>query len=362
MSNASKSSPAQPQHFSDLRDRDLVVCIVGATGAVGEVLLEVLEERAFPIAELRPLASQRSAGTTIQFRGKAIEVAEAVPDAFDGADFVFFAATGDLSKSLAPEAARRGAIAIDKSNTWRMHDDVPLVVPEINPETLPDHRGIVSCPNCTTIGLVMSLEPIRRAAGLEELVVTTLQAASGAGRDGVEELADQQAALAAGRSLEPKVFASAIANNVVPLCENFREDDYSTEEMKLRLETQKIFGQPELPIAMTCVRVPVPVGHSATALVKTRRPIAVDEVRQALGAFAGVEVIDDPSERVFPTPADVVGRDEVLVGRLRADLDSDRLWLWEVSDNLRKGAATNAVQIAEALRALPPSPHGPGAF
>ena len=240
-----------------------------------------------------------------------------------------------------------------------MHEDVPLVVPEINPETLATHRGIVSCPNCTTIGLVMSLEPIRRAAGLEEVVVTTLQAASGAGRDGIDELESQQAALREGRPLEPRVFASPIANNVVPLCENVREDAYSTEEMKLRRETQKIFDQPELPVAMTCVRVPVPVGHAATALVTPSRPIAVEEARAALEAFEGV---DEPAERVFPTPAEVVGRDEVLVGRLRADFESDRLWLFEVSDSLRKGAATNAVQIAEALCDLPPSTSSPGAF
>lgn len=348
--------------FRDLRNRDLVVCIVGATGAVGEVLLRVLAERDFPISELRPLASRRSAGSTIAYRGQAIEVAEVTPEAFDGADFVFFAATGDLSKTLAPEAARRGAIVIDKSNTWRMNDNVPLVVPEINADALDGHRGIVSCPNCTTIGLVMALEPIRRAAGLREVVVTTLQAASGAGRDGVDELEAQQEALHQGKTPVANLFAAPLVNNTVPLCENFLENGYSTEEMKLKQEMRKIFAQPELSVAMTCVRVPVPVGHAATALVTPNRPISPSDTRAALDAFPGIELIDDPSQREFPTQADVVGRDEVLVGRIRADFDTDRLWLWQVSDNLRKGAATNAVQIAEALCERAPVSKGPHAF
>lgn len=351
-----------PESFPDLRNRPLTVCLVGATGAVGEVLLTVLEERHFPIRELRPLASERSAGSMIRFAGHDVRVREARPEAFEGADLVFFAATGDLSKTLAPEAARRGAIAIDKSNSWRMHDDVPLVVPEINGETALDHRGIVACPNCTTIGLAMSLEPIRQAAGLEDLVVTTLQAASGAGLAGLEELETQQAAIARGEAPEASVFAGPLANNPLPLCERFLDDGYSTEEQKLRQETRKIFALPELPIAMTCVRVPVPVGHAATALVRTSRPLGAEAARRAIASFPGVELVDDPARDVFPTPHDVVGRDEVLVGRVRRDLDSDRLWLWEVSDNLRKGAATNAVQIAETLAGAEPSTRAPGDF
>ena len=348
--------------FRDLRDRPLTVCVVGATGAVGEVLLSVLEERRFPIGALRPLASARSVGATVRFAGRDHPVREARPEAFEGADLVFFAATGELSKSLAPEAAKRGAIAIDKSNTWRMHEDVPLVVPEINADAALDHRGIVACPNCTTIGLVMALEPIRRAAGLEELVVTTLQAASGAGRDGVDELEAQQAALARGASPEAEVFPVPLANNPLPLCERFLENGDSTEEQKLRQETGKIFDLPSLPIAMTCVRVPVPVGHAATALVRTTHPLDADGAQRAIAGFEGVELVDDPAENLFPTARDVVGRDEVLVGRVRRDLDSERLWLWEVSDNLRKGAATNAVQIAETLLTAPPSSQAPGSF
>jgi aspartate-semialdehyde dehydrogenase len=325
------------------------IAIVGATGAVGEVLLQVLEERDFPVDELRPLASERSAGTTVRFDGRDIPVDLARPEAFDGADFVFFAATGTLSKELAPEAARRGAIAIDKSSTWRMTPTVPLVVPEVNPQALAGHQGIIACPNCTTIGFVMALEPIRRAAGLRSVVVTTLQAVSGAGKPGIDELDAQIAATGRGESPVARIFAAPIAFNVVPLCETFRDDGYTTEEVKLLHESRKIFDLPTLAVSMTCVRVPVPVGHAAACLVETERPLTADGARAALERFPGVRVVDDPAHNAFPTPADVAGRDEVLVGRIRRDLASDRLWLWEVSDNLRKGAATNAVQIAEEM-------------
>ena len=325
------------------------VAIVGATGAVGEVLLEVLAERRFPVGELRPLASERSAGTSVPFRGAQVPVELARPEAFDGADFVFFAATGTLSKDLAPEAAKRGAVAIDKSGTWRMDPKVPLVVPEINADAIERHEVIISCPNCTTIGFVMALEPIRRAAGLRSVVVTTLQAVSGAGKPGIDELEAQMSAAARGERIAPKTFAAPIAYNVVPLCETFRDDAYSTEEIKLLLETRKIMDLPDLDVSMTCVRVPVPVGHSATVLIETERPLTADQARHALAQFPGVRVVDDPAHNAFPTPAEVAGHDEVLVGRIRRDLGSNRLWLWEVSDNLRKGAATNAVQIAEEL-------------
>jgi aspartate-semialdehyde dehydrogenase len=327
----------------------LRIGVVGATGAVGEVLLRILEERAFPVSELRPLASERSAGTTVDFRGERIEVGVAQPDAFDDLDIVFFAATGALSKELAPEVARRGGIAIDKSNTWRMDPEVPLVVPEVNPDAVDKHRGIIAAPNCTTIGCVMALQPIRRVAGLRSVVITTLQAASGAGRDGLEELERQQKEIASGREPRASVFAAPIVNNAVPLCETFRDDGYSTEEMKLLFELRKILRLPSLDVSMTCVRVPVPVGHSATLLVETQRALEPDAAREALRAFPGVEVVDDPDQERFPTPADVAGADAVRVGRVRRDLASQRLWLWSVSDNLRKGAATNSVQIAELL-------------
>jgi aspartate-semialdehyde dehydrogenase len=325
------------------------IAIVGATGAVGEVLLQVLEERQFPVGKLRALASERSAGMTVRFNGRDLPVELARPEAFDGADFVFFAATGNLSKELAPEAARRNAVAIDKSGTWRMDPSVPLVVPEVNPQALKDHQGIVSCPNCTTIGFVMALEPIRRVAGLKRVVVTTLQAVSGAGKPGVDELDAQVAAAGRGEAPVVKTFAAPIAFNVVPLCETFRDDGYSTEEIKLLHETRKIMDLPSLDVTMPSVRVPVPVGHSATVLIEPERPPSPEAAREALAAFPGVRVIDDPAHNAFPTPSDVAGHDDVLVGRIRKDLHSDRLWLWEVSDNLRKGAATNAVQIAEEM-------------
>ena len=329
-----------------------VVAVVGATGAVGQVLLRVLEERAFPVAELRALASERSAGTTVRFRGDEVTVDLARPEAFDGVDFAFFAATGALSLELAPEVVRRGGNAIDKSNSWRMDASVPLVVPEVNARALEKHQGIIACPNCTSIGFVMALEPLRRAAGLKSVVVTTLQAVSGAGLPGLDDLESQLAATARGEPAPaPKKFGAQIAHNAVPLCEDFRDDAYSTEEMKLLHETRKILGMPEIEVSMTCVRVPVRVGHAASMLIETQRPLSPEAARAALAAFPGIEVVDDPAAGVFPTPLDVEGRDVVLVGRVRRDLASDRLWLWQVSDNLRKGAATNAVQIAEELLA-----------
>jgi aspartate-semialdehyde dehydrogenase len=313
------------------------------------VLLGVLEERAFPISELRPLASQRSVGTTVSFRGADVRVEEARPEAFDGADFVFFAATGTLSRELAPEVARRGAIAIDKSSTWRMEERVPLVVPEVNGAAVEKHAGIIACPNCTTIPFVMCLEAIRRAAGLRGAVVTTLQAVSGAGKPGLEELERQVDEIGRGEPATLDTFAAPIAYNAVPLCETFRDDGYSTEEMKLRDESRKILSLPGLDVTMTCVRVPVPVGHSAAVLVETERPLPPESARELLAAFPGITVVDDPAQNLFPTAAQAAGKDDVFVGRIRKDLASDRLWLWEVADNLRKGAATNAVQIAEEL-------------
>jgi aspartate-semialdehyde dehydrogenase len=338
------------QRSSARPDRGRVVAVVGATGAVGEVLLRVLEERAFPVAELRPLASGRSAGTAVRFRGQEHAVAVARAEAFDGADLVFFAATGALSRELAPEVARRGGIAIDKSNTWRMDPAVPLVVPEVNGAAVEKHHGIIACPNCTTIPFVMTLEALRRVAGVRSAVVTTFQAVSGAGLPGLAELESQQAALHDGKPLPaPQTFLAQIANNVVPVCETLRDDGYTTEEIKLLFETRKILGIDDLAVTMTCTRVPVPVGHGAAVLVETERPLSPEAARAAFAAFPGIEVVDDAAHGRFPTPADVTGRDAVLVGRVRRDLGSERLWYWEVGDNLRKGAATNAVQIAEEL-------------
>ena len=335
-----------------MASREKVVAVVGATGAVGAVVLRVLEERDFPVAKLVALASERSAGAAVRFRDAEIPVEVARPEAFDGVDFAFFAATGALSKELAPEVARRGGIAIDKSSSWRLEASVPLVIPEVNAEEVEKHQGIIACPNCTTICFVMALEPLRCAAGLKSVVVTTLQAVSGAGLPGLDDLESELQATARGEPAPaPQKFAAQIAHNAVPLCEDFRDDGYSTEEVKLLHETRKILRAPDVDVSMTCVRVPVRVGHAASMLVETERPLSPEGARAALAAFPGVEVVDDPAQDVFPTPLAAEGRDSVLVGRVRRDLASDRLWLWAVCDNLRKGAATNAIQIAEELLA-----------
>ena len=323
---------------------------MGATGAVGEVLLSVLEERNFPINEIRPLASKGD-GRSVQFKGTALPVIETTEKAFEGVDFAFFAATGSLSKKLAPVVAECGGIAIDKSSTWRLDPTVPLVVPEINPEALDSNDGIVSCPNCTTIGFVMALEPIRRKVGLQKIIVTTMQAVSGAGKPGIEELENQLDSLARGDEPVSSAFAAPIAGNVIPLCESFRPDGFSTEEVKLLFETRKILDCPDLDVSMTCVRVPVSIGHSASILMETKSPITPEEAREAYNSFPGVLLLDDPERNIFPTPRDAAGTDNVIVGRIRRDLSSDALWVWQVADNLRKGAATNAVQIAEEMMA-----------
>jgi aspartate-semialdehyde dehydrogenase len=330
------------------RNGSLNVAVVGATGAVGGVLLRVLAERAFPVARLIALASERSAGSRVAFAGETPAVGVLEPRAFDGVDVVFFAATGELSRQWAPEAAARGALVIDKSGTWRMQPDVPLVVPEVNGERVRSAtRGIVASPNCTTVGVVMALEPLRRAAGLASVVATTFQAASGAGQAGADELSGQ---LRAGDAAPaPRVFAAPLAHNVVPLCETLGEAGESSEERKLREETRKILSAPQLAVSALCTRVPVAVGHSASLLVETERPLDPDAARRALASFPGVELLDDGCR--LPTPLGVAGRDVVQVGRVRREPEGARLWLWQVSDNLRKGAATNAVQIAETARA-----------
>lgn len=328
------------------------VAVVGATGAVGHELLRLLESRNFPVGELRPLASARSAGSTITFKGEQITVQEANTDAFGGIDIVFFAATGSLSKELAPAAAKAGAIVIDKSSTWRMDPNVPLVVPEINPEALREHKGIISSPNCTTIGLIMALKPLHDLSPLKRVIVTTLQAVSGTGKEAIEELESQVKTWQPGQTeeLPHGVYKRQIAFNVLPYAETFKENGYSTEELKLSAETRKIMGLPELAVTMTCTRVPVFVGHSESVLVETERKVTPAEAREAINKFPGVRVVDDPMNFVFPTAIDVAGTDETLVGRIREDLTCENgLWLWIVSDNLRKGAALNAIQIAEKL-------------
>ncbi|HEY3368512.1 MAG TPA: aspartate-semialdehyde dehydrogenase [Symbiobacteriaceae bacterium] len=328
------------------------VAIVGATGAVGQELLTLLESRNFPVGKLLPLASARSVGTTVTYKGEQIKVEEANGDAFKGVDLVFFAATGSLSKELAPLAAKAGAVVIDKSSTWRMDENVPLVVPEINPQDLKWHKGIIASPNCTTIGLIMALKPLHDVSPLTKVIVTTMQAVSGTGKEAIEELQQQTEAWKAGAKgeLKHEIYKRQIAFNVLPYAETFLESGYTTEEVKLSAETRKIMGLPELPVTMTCTRVPVFVGHSESVLIETERKITPAEARAALAKFPGVKVVDDPLNFGFPTAIDVAGTDDTLVGRIREDIISPNgLWLWVVSDNLRKGAATNAIQIAEKL-------------
>jgi aspartate-semialdehyde dehydrogenase len=318
------------------------VAIVGATGAVGSVLLQVLAERKFPIGKLHLFASEKSRNKKIAFLGNEISVQELNPSKFSGIDFIFFAGTGSLSEQLAPEAAKRGAIVIDKSSTWRMNPDVPLVVPEVNSDALKSHQGIISCPNCTTIAFVMALEPIRKVAGLKHVIVTTMQAVSGAGKKGLAELANQKNNFANSHT----VFPARIYDNVIPMCEKFFEDTaYTTEELKLLHETRKILSMPELQVSMTCVRVPVTVGHSASIYIETESPLSVREAEKALSSFPGVRVCISS----LATPEEARGQNDVLVSRIRKDLQGNGIWLWTASDNLRKGAATNAVQIAEHL-------------
>lgn len=322
------------------------VAVVGATGVVGQMLLKVFAERRFPIRRIRLLASSRSTERSLAFRGKLLRVQPLSESTLAGAQLVFFAATGSLSKRWAPIAAAQGAIVIDKSSTFRLDPDVPLVVPEVNGNTLHQHRGIIASPNCTTTGLVMAVEPLRRAAGLRSLVITTFQAASGAGREGSSELLRQQRAVLANEPTDAASFPVRLAGNVIAQCGQLDEDGYTDEEHKLVFETRKILDLPNLSVAVTAVRVPVDVGHSAAVLVETVDPLDVDGAKRSYTGFPGARYVEVPSG---PTALDVTDSDAVFVGRLRNDFTSHRLWLWQVSNNLRKGAATNAIQIAEAL-------------
>ena len=337
------------------------VAVVGATGAVGQKVLEVLAERSFPVTELLPFASTRSKGAAVQFGAQTLSCRALDEDALDGFDLAFMAAGGSVSAEWAPRFAERGAIVIDKTSYWRMHPDVPLVVPEINPDATelalrPDGSGIVSSPNCSTMAMVMALYPILREAGLEEIVVSTYQSVSGTGRAAVEELEGQAHALLHRSSPEaPSVYPHQIAFNVLPHVESFADvSGYTTEERKMMEETRKILGveADQLPITATCARVPVIVGHSESIRVRTREPITIERAREVLDAAPGVTLVDDPSSAAYPLAIDAAGRDDVLVGRLRHDLGGGGeryLNMWVVGDNLRKGAATNAVQIAELL-------------
>ncbi len=317
-----------------------VVCVVGATGLVGGVLLRLIEEREFPVKELRPLSSKRSAGRTISFRGQDLAVQELTTEAFDSADLVFFAATESLSRKFAPEAVKRGAVVLDKSGSWRMEPNVPLVVPEINADALEDNQGIIAIPNCSVTGFAMVLQAVSQASRPTDVVVTTFQSASGAGAAGTKQLQEGG---------EGRAFPRPLLGDVLPQCETFLESGYTTEEVKMLHETRKILGLPNLKVTMTCTRVPVEIGHASTMLVATQEPISVEAARQAIMDFPGLELVDDPTTALYPTPKDTAGHDAVRVGRIRLEEGGNRIWFWQVTDNLRKGAALNSIQIAEEL-------------
>jgi aspartate-semialdehyde dehydrogenase len=325
---------------------------VGATGAVGSTMLGVMRERGFPADEIVPFASERSAGRTIDYGDQDLTVVALDEDAVQGFDLALFSAGSGISADWAPRFAEAGAVVIDNSSQWRMHEDVPLVVSEVNPEALDAHRGIVANPNCTTMQTVVALKPILDRAGIERLVMSSYQAVSGTGQRAVDELHTQAEAVIEARELPaPTIYPHQIAFNVLPQVEVFKEgDDYTTEERKCMGETRKILGREDLGVSATCVRVPVYTGHSVSANVQTRDPLSPEECRELLIGAPGISVIDDPANGLYPTPLDAAGRDDVLVGRIRRDPSHDRcLNLWIVGDNLRKGAATNAVQVAELL-------------
>jgi len=328
----------------------MVVAVVGVTGAVGQTTLKILEERKFPVRTLRAFASARSAGKTVTFKGEAIRVEAAGADSFKGVELALFSAGSTQSRELAPLAVKAGAIVIDKSNAFRMDPQVPLVVPEINPHAVKGHRGILACPNCTTIVTVMPLKPLHDAGRLRRVVATSYQAVSGAGVNGVEELRSQTLAWARGEAMVPRFFQHQIAFNVIPHVDKFGDDGYTGEEMKLVNEVRKILELPDLPVSPTTVRVPVFTAHSVAVNAETERKVGRERAREAFAGFPGLKLWDEPAENRYPMPVLVEGQDDCYVGRVREDLSQPNgLNFWVVGDQLRKGAALNGIQIAELL-------------
>jgi len=326
------------------------VAVVGATGAVGMQMVKVLEERGFPVEKLFLVASERSVGRKITFKGEEHEVVALKGFDFSAVDVALFSAGSSVSKEYAPKAADAGCVVVDNSSAFRMNDDVPLVVPEVNPQDVDWHRGIIANPNCSTIQMVVALNPLHRINRIKKIVVSTYQAVSGKGLKAMEELRVQSADVLSGKGVVPKEFPYQIAFNVLPHIDVFVEDGYTKEEMKMLNETRKIMGDHEIDVAATTVRVPVFVGHSESVWVKFEDEMSVDRVKEILMRAEGVVVVDEPSAERYPLAVDVAGRDEVFVGRIRRDLnDPSAVLMWVVADNLRKGAATNAVQIAELL-------------
>jgi aspartate-semialdehyde dehydrogenase len=328
----------------------LRVAVVGVTGAVGQTTLRILEERKFPVADLRVFASERSVGKTVTFAGDTFRVDKVGPEAFKGVQVALFSAGSAQAKEYAPLAVKAGAMVVDKSSAFRMDPAVPLVVPEINAHAVAGHQGIVACPNCTTIVTVMPLKPLHDAGRLRRVVATSFQAVSGAGVNGVDELRNQALAWARGEAMTPRYFPHQIAFNVIPHIDKFGDNGYTGEEMKLVNEVRKILEAPDLPVSPTTVRVPVFTAHSVAVNAETERPVSVARAREVFAAFPGLRLWDEPAESRYPMPVAVEGQDDCFVGRVRQDLTlPNALNFWVVGDQLRKGAALNGVQIAELL-------------
>jgi aspartate-semialdehyde dehydrogenase len=330
--------------------RTLNVAVAGATGAVGEEFLRLLDERAFPLKSLKLLASARSAGKSLRFRGEDLPVEELTDASFRGVDLAFFSCGAERSRRFAPAARAAGTLVVDNSSAFRMHPDVPLVVPEINPDAALAHKGVLAVPNCTTIVFLMAAAPLHREAGLRRAVVSSYQATSGAGRAAMEEYDEQVRRTARGEPLERRVLPRVIAGNVVPQVDAFLPTGETKEERKLHEETRKILGTDDVGVAATCVRVPVRRAHAVSAALEFARPLSPDRAREILRASPGIVVMDGGEPRDYPTPLEVSGRLDVFVGRIRADVTATNgLLLWSVGDQLLKGAAWNALQIAELV-------------
>jgi aspartate-semialdehyde dehydrogenase len=328
------------------------VAVAGATGAVGQTMIKVLEERNFPVGEIRFLASERSEGKELSFKADKVRVRKLDHDSFDGVDIAIFSAGGDRSLTFAPSAAKAGAVVVDNSNAWRMDPEIPLVVPEVNPHAVSGYKakGIIANPNCSTIQMVVALKPLYNYARIKRIVVSTYQAVSGSGQKAIVELEDQVKSWAEGRAIESRVYPHQIAFNCLPHIDVFQENGYTKEEMKMVNETRKIMEDPEIRVSATAVRVPVFYSHSEAVNVEFEQKISASKARELLTKAPGIKVIDDPFKNAYPLALDAEGQDLTLVGRIREDISqANGLDFWVVADNIRKGAATNAVQIAELL-------------
>jgi aspartate-semialdehyde dehydrogenase len=328
------------------------VAVAGATGAVGNEMIRILEEQEFPVASLKLLASSRSVGKTLDFRGESLQVEELREDSFEGVDIALFSAGAGPSRKFAPAAAESGCVVIDNSSGWRMDPEVPLVVPEVNPHAIADYRnkGIIANPNCSTIQMVVVLKPIYDAAGIERVVVSTYQAVSGTGKKAMDELTEQTRNLLTFQEVTPEVYPHRIAFNCFPHIGSFLENGYTEEEMKMVHETHKIMEDPNIRVSATTVRIPVFYGHSEAVNIQTKRKLSAKEARVLLFQAPGVRVMDNPEERIYPMPSEAAGINDTLVGRIREDISIENgLDLWIVADNIRKGAALNTVQIAGLL-------------